>query len=272
GLPGHGRPARRRSAGHGGPVCRLAGAARRPAPGNGAHYGSTRVAPGRPVAGCGLLAAATARAGPGARGPGWRRLARHLAAHRSGRRRHIGRRGPDRVADAGSGTRRALPERRHDAQPAERRGGCSTGRAGPASATTCSRPDRRWALHRRHADRRGAYAGNGRGRRQAGLRARGRQRVAGALCARLRQGPAGVPAARPRRCAAVGQQRLLPGGQQRAPHAGARRGGGRARRLGWADQRADVHGVPEPARAGQLRGARPTGHQGLAGRPRHAAL
>ena len=68
----------------------------------------------------------------------------------------------------------------------------------------------------------------------------------------------------------LGEQRLLPGGEQRPADARARRGGHLPGRLGRADQRADVHGRRgRPPPAGQLRAARPAGHQDLAGRAVH---
>ena len=113
-------------------------------------------------------------------------------------------------------------------------------------------PGRRRTVHRRHDQPRRPHAAASAGvGEQADVRDRGHQHV--------RRCPASAPWTRACRrscCSTAGQpdlgeQRLLPGGQQRPAHARAGRGGPAPGALGRADQRADLHAPRgrRPARA-----------------------
>ena len=147
-------------------------------------------------------------------------------------------RGPG--SSSGSSRRwRACAPPRHPPRPSRPRRPRRATPAGPRAGL---------AVHRRHDRPRRPRAGVGGRGQQADVRAGRHQHVAGAVPARPGQGAAGARAARRRRAADLGEQRLLPRGQQRHPHAGPRRGGRVPDRVGRADQRADVHRGPHAAR------------------------
>ena len=264
------RRSRGRRGGHGAPVCRPPGAARRPGPVRGRRTTvPRRAAPGgRPA-----RRTSTGDAGsscwsccwPSWAAPaGWASPCSPTAAATDA----AAVRQPA-VPAACARARGALAERASRRRPRRRAPG--GGRRTPAPAAP--EPGGRRAVHRRHAGPRGARAGQRRRGQQADLRARGRQRSPPCpACAPWTRGcrrsscwtPAGnrvwgsndcfPEAGSDVRTLAPGEVVVLPAG------------------LGRADQRADVHGRAGHPGARRLRAARPARHQGVRGRRDHAGL